>query len=744
MMAKKTKRNANTKSRNQKSRKQVIVPSVGIGISDGAETAGSEVFLLDSRMHTVDEIAPLPNPHISSNPAAFFTTISSESCADSMLVLPETKKGPEAANVCRAERVPNSQIRKVSRSTKHTVCDPWTQAIGPTTYIIHSSQENCFDTGVISPMCVKKKMIRRTQMNNNIQKTSRRKSLNSNKKLPLTKIKESYNLEEQPCETKNSITLTVNQDVENFYSNKNCASIEVSRDTILSDESIPFEASSDFWDSFLIDTYHQIASNDPDMPDFDPIPYPVLARGISVDPKNSPRFLQLTESNDASLVYAHGNDAVPTSAVAVQKIQGQSIQTEKVVQIPNDVFAGKSCAKIDISEPHQYVDVQNTRHDNEHSKDSTSIVGPESWQMDVINRMLFYLDCETNCPYSIYRFQFRSIVEQCTNLHVQGIQKKFRHLPGAIFEQMIDVVGGSIFLSIYNAAKRLQYGRLNSGVGVETEIYAGQPFTSPSVMQLAVGYGYCMAQSSTFKERMICPDLIKTRGIKYIAEVGAQTVLNMSEETRSSFWSECILKNGNSTIMDLSGPCAYIDVDNARDNEHSKDSTSIVGPESWQMDVINRMLFYLDCETNCPYSMYMLQFRSIVEHCTKLHIQGTKKFHHLPGAVFEQTINAVGGSIFLSIYKDAKRLQYGRLNSGAGVESGTPSTQPELLQLAVGYGYCLAQSSTFKGRKNFPDRVKAQGIKYVAEIGAQALLNMSNETRLSFWSECVLKNGERK
>ena len=499
-------------------------------------------FLLDSRMHTVDEIAPLPNPHISLNPAAFFTTISSESCADSMLVLPETKKGPEAANVCRAERVPNSQIRKVSRSTKHTVCDPWTQAIGPTTNIIHSSQENCFDTGVISPMCVKKKMIRRTQMNNNIQKTSRRKSLNSNKKLPLTKIKESYNLEEQPCETKNSITLTVNQDVENFYSNKNCASIEVSRDTILSDESIPFEASSDFWDSFLIDTYHQIASNDPDMPDFDPIPYPVLARGISVDPKNSPRFLQLTESNDASLVYAHGNDAVPTSAVAVQKIQRQSIQTEKVVQIPNDVFAGKSCAKIDISEPHQYVDVQNTRHDN----------------------------------------------------------------------------------------------------------------------------------------------------------------------------------------------------------EHSKDSTSIVGPESWQMDVINRMLFYLDCETNCPYSMYMLQFRSIVEHCTKLHIQGTKKFHHLPGAVFEQTINAVGGSIFLSIYKDAKRLQYGRLNSGAGVESGTPSTQPELLQLAVGYGYCLAQSSTFKGRKNFPDRVKAQGIKYVAEIGAQALLNMSNETRLSFWSECVLKNGERK
>ena len=142
--------------------------------------------------------------------------------------------------------------------------------------------------------------------------------------------------------------------------------------------------------------------------------------------------------------------------------------------------------------------------------------------------------------------------------------------------------------------------------------------------------------------------------------------------------------------------------------------------------------------------MHMLQFRSIVEHCTKLHIQGTKKFHHLPGAVFEQTINAVGGSIFLSIYKDAKRLQYGRLNSGAGVESGTPSTQPELLQLAVGYGYCLAQSSTFKGRKNFPDRVKAQGIKYVAEIGAQALLNMSNETRLSFWSECVVKNGERK
>jgi hypothetical protein len=162
------------------------------------------------------------------------------------------------------------------------------------------------------------------------------------------------------------------------------------------------------------------------------------------------------------------------------------------------------------------------------------------------------------------------------------------------------------------------------------------------------------------------------------------------------------------------------------------------------MDVINRMLFYLDSETNGPHSTYGKQFHSIVEHCSKLHLQGTFKYRHLPGAIFEQIVSAVGGSIFLSIFNAAKSIQYGCLCS---VEASTEvctnrtHTPPTLTQLAVGYGYYMAQSIGCKGRKICPDSIKAQGIKYAAEIGAQTVLNMSKETRLRFWNECILQDG---
>jgi hypothetical protein len=146
--------------------------------------------------------------------------------------------------------------------------------------------------------------------------------------------------------------------------------------------------------------------------------------------------------------------------------------------------------------------------------------------------------------------------------------------------------------------------------------------------------------------------------------------------------------------------------------------------------------------------MYRKQFHTIVAHCSKLHLKGTLKHRHLPGAIFENVVDAVGGSIFLSIYKAAKRLPYGRLKSDVGVstEACTNSlrTPPTLTQLAVGYGYCMAQSITFKGKNICPDTIKTQGVKYAAEIGAQAILSMNKETRLNFWHECILKEGVKK
>jgi hypothetical protein len=579
MMVTKNQRNINTKHSNER----VMVPAAGIGSSEGAGTSGSVGIDTNDK---VDELAPVSTPHppLNPNPTSSLTTTAPESLT-MMMVRPESKNCAVAATVRPTERVPKPQVTKTSRSMKHRVRDPWLQIIGPA---VSAPRENCYDAGHFSPLCVKKKMSRRTQMNNNKQKRSHRHSLNSNKKLPLTKEQKTYHLKEQPGNKKKIITnakeevicnnnnyhgctflpsmsttsgginrtvsnsagkvgsaanssFSVHHDTGSLHLNStNVADDENgSRDYLKANESILFEDSPEFWDRFLLDTYHQLMSNTTDLPDFDPIPYPALARGIPVEPEKNQLCLNRSSNGSLSnITVEYGIGKGPVSS----KMQEKNQLTAKTEFIPNLV---NSCANNNFSESRSNIEVPvDTSVDEKNSTDPKNKVGPDSWQMDVINRMLFYLDSATDCPYSIYRMQFHGIVEHCSKLHLQGAFK-CRHLPGAIFEQIVNAVGGSIFLSIYKAAKRLPYGRLNSDAAVSAEACSSSICAPPNLMQLAVGYGYCMAQSITFKGRKICPDLIETQGIRYAAEIGAQTVLNMSKETRLSFWRECILKDGD-------------------------------------------------------------------------------------------------------------------------------------------------------------------------------------------------------
>ena len=550
MMVTKCKRNTDTKN----SSERVMILTVGIDSGHGSGNSES------IGIGTGNELVPIPTPHLpSSLTAASFTNATTKSC---MMALPESKNRKVAAIVRRSERASKPHVKKTCRSIKHTVRDPLSQSINP---MKKSLKKDSFDAEHFSPLCVKKKMRRRTQMNNNTPDITHRHCINLviNNTAATAKEKVICNNNNHdyaflPTVISKSESSKIVLNAEGTVENANSGSVSVHQDEgslnlnsasvveeenglhnhLKAHESILFEESPDFWDRFLLDTYHHIVSNTTGLTDFDPIPYQVLARGIPVAPEKSHHCYNGSSSTSlpSAIVESSSGKGADLSSTMNEKFS----QTDKA----NMSYAvnGKSCTQLNHSQSHCNVKVGNACED-EHSKDPINTVGHESWQMDVINRMLFYLDTETNCPHSMYGLQFHSIVERCSKLHLQGIFK-YRHLPGAIFEQMVNTVGGSIFLSIYKAAKRLSYGRLSSDAGVGAVARSNAQCVPPNLTQLAVGFGYCMARSISFKGRKICPDLINTQSIQYTAEIGAQTVLNMSEETRLSFWKECILKDG--------------------------------------------------------------------------------------------------------------------------------------------------------------------------------------------------------
>jgi hypothetical protein len=106
------------------------------------------------------------------------------------------------------------------------------------------------------------------------------------------------------------------------------------------------------------------------------------------------------------------------------------------------------------SDDSPYVQQNLKRKRDAGEKVENAVVGPDSKQMKAINQMMTYLhnNRDENVEYPIFLFEFKLIVEQCTELHLNGL-REYRHLPGSIFDKVVAKIGGDEFLKIYLASK---------------------------------------------------------------------------------------------------------------------------------------------------------------------------------------------------------------------------------------------------------------------------------------------------
>lgn len=114
------------------------------------------------------------------------------------------------------------------------------------------------------------------------------------------------------------------------------------------------------------------------------------------------------------------------------------------------------------SDDSPYVQQNLKRKRDAGEKVENTIVGPDSKQMKAINQMMTYLhnNREQNVEYPIFLFEFKVIVEQCTELHLSGL-REYRHLPGSIFDKVVAKIGGDEFLKIYLASKSHNKNEMN-------------------------------------------------------------------------------------------------------------------------------------------------------------------------------------------------------------------------------------------------------------------------------------------
>lgn len=176
----------------------------------------------------------------------------------------------------------------------------------------------------------------------------------------------------------------------------------------------------------------------------------------------------------------------------------------------------------------------NEENDSKKSK-TDAVVGPDSTEMIAIKRMLIYLE-QTSSDVALVR-SFHNIVKESEKRHTKG-QAKYKHLPGAIFERLIEQVGGEVFMPIYKASRTFEHEHINAiyqqesaSGSLDYEDLTASGIEMPNLLQVAVGYGFHLARMSMLNHgHDTCED------IEELMESGAETALNMKDDERFLFW----------------------------------------------------------------------------------------------------------------------------------------------------------------------------------------------------------------
>jgi hypothetical protein len=524
-------------SRGERSSLSIVIPESVEGIKGGE--VSNATFPVDCNRDYPDCTAPPPPPFSSINKESSFCNLNNKVDAEMSITTPKSSNCTQGtwAKTRRSLRLSKTSIIKIPRAAKHKRLDPKKFA-----QRIVDSQMELKKSGGDSPLCVKKKMGRRG---------SQHHIKDNHKKIPTSIFKSTSTVKGASQLIANKSTrakvpvkilskkldrtihiptagpassfpnsdakqylssLTECPHIDNTFQSATNASaqnkieiFQISADTNGPIPSVLFEESDDFWNTYLLDTYQQLASSNPEVQDFEPIPYDLMARGVPV----------YTEYHDSD----QDSDAI---------IRANKSTTKGAYEGPMASLKDES-------------DMNSKADDNQgQTKSNKAVVGPGSWQMNVIKGMLTYLDEVNDSPYSKYSIQFNMTTKLCTKKHLEG-NDKYCHLPGSIFEEIVQTVGGPTFLEIYKNAKMYSRDRLSRAPVAGYQPSENKTNGCPSLVQVAVGYGFCMAKSlANNKHKSASWD---HNSITYAVDQGSQKVLQMSNSQRLKFWKEHILNN---------------------------------------------------------------------------------------------------------------------------------------------------------------------------------------------------------
>jgi hypothetical protein len=165
-------------------------------------------------------------------------------------------------------------------------------------------------------------------------------------------------------------------------------------------------------------------------------------------------------------------------------------------------------------------------------RSSPLIVGPDSVQMKAIQRMIVYLE-ESEEPDTLLE-HYCKVAQQCEIRH-QRRENKYMHLPGAIFEKLVESIGGTTFGRIYENSKAFRHDRLYelNLVADDTTVARPRQVVVPDLLQLAVGYGLHLAGMLDSNPP---PSPNGTKSIQDVVQDAAKLLVDMNEHERQVFW----------------------------------------------------------------------------------------------------------------------------------------------------------------------------------------------------------------
>ena len=151
-------------------------------------------------------------------------------------------------------------------------------------------------------------------------------------------------------------------------------------------------------------------------------------------------------------------------------------------------------------------------------------------QVDIIGRIMTCIHHESN-PSMLRKAEI--IVHECHVNHHRG-DRRFKNLPGTIFERLVDLFGGPKFNEIYQRSQHYSpphaFVQQMSGYPPVTDP------TVPSMLELAVAYGLHMARTAGATEN--------GEEMAKLVRRGAESLNTMNDSERCLFWDFMTIKPG--------------------------------------------------------------------------------------------------------------------------------------------------------------------------------------------------------